>query len=150
MIEFHNIRIQPTPVPNELIGETDLIYEGGAGITLATEIYINWPKNKVLPSLPPAAVFASPDAAAVGDGAADGVRADQGAGGKDVPVRPTGASEPLQPLLCRTAAPQVRYTDPRWRQERTPHALSFLKKRKKKKKRNTVSPFFCFNVARRY
>ena len=71
MAEFHNIKIMPTLVANELvrscvpfdgrlpplpvrspcfaasqIGETDMLYEGGAGITIATEIYVNWPKNK--------------------------------------------------------------------------------------------------------
>jgi hypothetical protein len=35
-----------TNMPNEVMGFVDVEYTGGAAITLGTEIYINWPKEK--------------------------------------------------------------------------------------------------------
>src|SRR5690554_3670759 len=45
MIKIQELFMVPTEVPNELMGEAEIRYAGGASITVSTAFYVNFPRH---------------------------------------------------------------------------------------------------------
>lgn len=46
-VHFESVRMmESTTTPGELVGEMKIIYKGSASVTIASEVYINWPTSK--------------------------------------------------------------------------------------------------------
>ena len=46
MVQVKSVKMTGTNQPGELVGEADITYNGGGGLEINTELFVNWPSDK--------------------------------------------------------------------------------------------------------